>query len=125
MDVLTGNIGNVSLKAIRLAIEDNARLQALLRATVSLGSEEYAEFERHIETRQRRSPVGLSSGYVVDAVSAFFDYLTNLVEAIVRRVVRFASATRHKSGPENCENDGIEECFVTFVKWAVYEDLAP
>jgi hypothetical protein len=122
MDVLTGNIGNVSLKAIRLAIEDNARLQALLRATVSLGSEEYAEFERHIETRQRRSPVGLSSGYVVDAVSAFFDYLTNLVEAIVRRVVRFASATRYKSGPENC---GIEECFVTFVKWAVYENLAP
>jgi len=32
MDVLTGNIGNVPLKAIRLAIEDNARLQALLRA---------------------------------------------------------------------------------------------
>ena len=123
MDVLTGNIGNVSLKAIRLAIEDNPRLQALLCATVSLGSEEYAELERYIETR--RSPVGLSSGYVVDAVSAFLDDLTNLVEAIVRRVVRFASATRHKSGPENCENGGIEECFVTFVKWAVYEDLAP
>ncbi len=96
MDVLTGNIGNVSLKAIRLAIEDNARLQALLRATVSFGSEEYAELERHIETRQRRSPVGLSSGYVVDAVSAFFDYLTNLVEAIVRRVVPF----RERNAPQ-------------------------
>jgi hypothetical protein len=44
----------------------------------------------------------------VDA-SAFLDDLTNLVEAVVRRIVRFASATRHKSRPENCENGGIEE----------------
>lgn len=68
MNVLTGNVRNVFLKAVAFSVEDQACLPPLGGRTEALAPQEEAEFERHIETRQPGARVGGYEGNVMYAV---------------------------------------------------------
>jgi len=124
VDILPSDVGYKALKAILLSVEDNARLGAMLGAAILLGAEEYAKFQRHVESRQRRVAVRFRSRDIVNTIAAFLNDLANLVEPIVGGIVGFECTSRYEARPNNGKDDGIEIATVLIVKRAVDEDVA-
>jgi len=96
----------------------------MLGAAVFLCAEEHAKFKRHVKTRQGRFSIGFCPRDVMNAVTAFFDDLADFLEAIVRVVICFKRATRHKSGANDRKNNGVEEKLIAIVEGTVDEHIA-
>lgn len=96
----------------------------MLRSPVFLCTKKHAEFERHVEAREGRIASKLSARNIVDAVTAFSDYPTDLVKSVVRRIVRLKRATRDEARPDYSEYHCVEELTIFRVKGAIDENVS-
>ena len=93
-------------------------------AAVFLGAEKEAEFQRHVEPRQRRIAIDLRPRDVMNAISAFRNDLADLVEAILGRIVGFKRATGAETRSDDREDNGVEKGAVVGIERTIDEDVA-
>lgn len=89
MDILPGDVGNVALVAVLLAIKDNAAFAILPIGAELLGAEIQPELERHVEAGQRWASVTFRSGDIMHTKPALADDVADLVEPVFRTVISF------------------------------------
>jgi hypothetical protein len=86
-NVGSSNIGDEPLEAVLLTVEHKGALCFLIPISIPLGSKEQTKLQGHVEPRQGRVPIHLSSRDVVNAVSALLNDGLDLGEPVFRRVV--------------------------------------
>ncbi|MGA8807799.1 MAG: hypothetical protein WB973_07955, partial [Thermoanaerobaculia bacterium] len=79
-DVLAGDVGDVSLKPEPVAIEDQKAFPALVCAE-STAAEIDAQFQRHVEPRERTHAIELRSRQVMNREAAAGDEVEDLMQA--------------------------------------------
>ena len=111
-DVLTAYVRDELLITELLDVQDQAVFLAVVISAVSLGTEEQAEFERHVKARQAVGRIELRAGEVMYPIPAFANQARDLVDPHLAAVVEFESATRLESAVDNCEDDRPEQVAV-------------
>jgi len=118
-----GEIGDESLIAIGFGIEDERALLPLELITKTLGSEEDAEFERHIESRKAGVRIKLGARQIVDTKAALLDNPIEFVDPGLAAVIHFARTSDAKTAGEHREHQRLKSWRKLIVEWAVYEDV--
>ena len=107
-DILSGDIGDEFLISVRLNIEDQTTLSLLDSVSQALCAEKHPEFQRHVEPRKMVCWVGIGPGKVVNAKSALFDNLKNLLDSNLAPVLDLKRAARAKATVDDSEVDRFE-----------------
>jgi predicted membrane chloride channel (bestrophin family) len=123
MNVLSCDVGNVSLLPVRFSIKDDTALFSLAAIPVPLCAEKHAKFERHVETRKGWIPIRFGARDIIHAVAALIDNREYLREPILSGVIGFERASSSETRPYHRENDGVEDWLVFCIERAVYEDV--
>ncbi len=90
MDVHAGEVGDETLIAILLDVEDQDALRLLVLATIALCAKKQPQFERHLEARQVMDRVEFGPRQVMNAVSAIGDQAIDLVDSRLAAIVELA-----------------------------------
>jgi hypothetical protein len=113
---------NVLVEPVWLAIEHKAGFQPLLRVAKTRGSQEQAEFERHIEPG-KAVLIQFGARQVVDAPSAIPDQSDDLFDSDLSAVGTFQGTTGSKAALEDRENQSVADRTVGQVKGTVNENV--
>jgi hypothetical protein len=97
VDVLAGNVGNEALIAMEFGIEDYAAFASMRGSALYAKAQEDAEFEGHVEPRQRRIAVTLGARNVVNPIIALGNYGTKLLEPVLPSVIGLPRAASAKA----------------------------
>lgn len=81
VDVLASDIGEELLVAVRIGVQNQTPLAAMLGASESFAAQEKTELERHVEAREFSFRIQLHVGDVVNSVLARANDLADLVKA--------------------------------------------
>jgi hypothetical protein len=123
VDIDAGKIGYEPLIAERVDVENQRPLQLLDLASVSLGTEEQPQLQRHIEAGQPEDLIQLGPGKVVNAVPAVLDQAIELIHPHLAAVIELAGRARTKLAGVNAEDERPEQGGVGLIERTVDEDV--
>ncbi|HSS47331.1 MAG TPA: hypothetical protein VLX28_00160 [Thermoanaerobaculia bacterium] len=123
-DVISRNVGQDSLIAIRFLLQDQTLLVSQPGCAVVPASQVEPELERHVETGLISWLQGFHPGDVVDAVAAGAHQVPKLFDPDPAGVDLVQSEARLKTALEDDEEKGVKERKVVTVEGAVDEETA-
>lgn len=108
LDILTSNVRDKGLIPESITVEDQARLSSLERVTEVFCSQAYAEFERHIESRQSRRSIYFDARQVMDAESATGNYFEDFMHSYLTAIILFQRTASYQTTVEHCKHYRIK-----------------
>lgn len=123
VNILTGNVGDKGPVAVRIPVQNQRRLFALIVTSKSSAPKKQPQLQGHVEPRQVGDGIELDHGEIVYAELAFFDDPLHLCQADIAAIVFLAGAAGNKAEVANGEDNGFEDRPVTGVEGTVDEDV--
>lgn len=121
-NILARNIRNEGLIPELFSVQNKAYLLFLFVISEVLGSQENAQFQRHVETRQVRGGIEFSSTYIVNTVLALSDDSEDFVYPGLTGILDFESAPWHEATVIDSEYYCEKERAINLVERAVDEN---
>ena len=121
-NVLPCNIRTEISISVTFAIEHQTLFLPVAFRPVPFRSEEEAQFERHVESRQLRVPVDSGTGDIVNPELRLLDQRQDLLDACLSAIGDLECRPRDKTAVMDCKDNGIAEPHIFGIKGNVDED---
>ena len=123
-DILTGDVRYELSVTVRITIEDEGTLPALVGWPVSLAAEKQSEFQRHVKAGQTSDGVQGHCRQIIYSKPALVNYPLDLGEPKLRCILILKSAASNEAEVIDPENNGVENWPIDRVKWAIDKNVA-